>query len=194
MVFFRASRAPILCARAICWCISLFLAPCALAEICKYVDADGNMHYTNVAPEKGWKKLSCGMGDDQRGDRSAKASPSPAGFPKVDADTQRARDALRRKVLSDELDTEEKLLVEARVAYGDGAPAPLAEERTLRSTPTGWERGRRSTFTKEYRSIAQGTVGVEVILVPGAAAGLAIAAAHAFGCGSEASASPGKSG
>jgi hypothetical protein len=129
MVFFRASRAPILCARAICWCISLFLAPCALAEICKYVDADGNMHYTNVAPEKGWKKLSCGMGDDQRGDRSAKGSPSPAGFPKVDADTQRARDALRRKVLSDELDTEEKLLVEARAAYGDGAPAPLAEEQ-----------------------------------------------------------------
>ena len=129
MVFFRANRASILCARAICWCVSLLLATSALAEICKYVDPEGNMHYTNVAPEKGWKKLSCGMGDEPRGDKSARSSPTPAGFPKVDADTQRARDALRRKVLADELDTEEKLLAEARTAYGDGAPAPLAEEQ-----------------------------------------------------------------
>jgi hypothetical protein len=108
----------------------LLLAPCAIADICKYVDAEGNMHYTNVAPEKGWKKLSCGVGDEPpRGDKSARNSPTPAGFPRVDADTQRARDSLRRKVLSDELDTEEKLLVEARAAYGDGAPPPLAEEQ-----------------------------------------------------------------
>jgi hypothetical protein len=129
MVPFEANRAFILCARAICWCASLALAPCALADICKYADAEGNMHYTNVAPEKGWKKLSCGVGDEPRGDRSAKASPTPAGFPKVDVDTQRGRDSLRRKVLTDELDTEEKLLVEARGAYGDGAPAPLADEQ-----------------------------------------------------------------
>jgi hypothetical protein len=129
MVLSRAHRVFIQCARAICWCAALMLAPCAFADICKYVDAEGNMHYTNVAPEKGWKKLSCGVGDETRGDRSAKGSPTPAGFPKVDADTQRGRDGLRRKVLSDELDTEEKLLVEARTAYGDGAPPPLADEQ-----------------------------------------------------------------
>jgi hypothetical protein len=129
MVVSRAHCAVIQCARAICWCTALVLAPCAFADICKYVDAEGNMHYTNVAPEKGWKKLSCGVGDETRGDRSARSSPTPAGFPKVDTDTQRARDALRRKVLSDELDTEEKLLVEARAAYGDGAPSPLPDEQ-----------------------------------------------------------------
>ena len=129
MALSRARSAFIQCARAICWCTALVLAPCAFADICKYVDAEGNMHYTNVAPEKGWKKLSCGVGDETRGDRSARSSPTPAGFPKVDADTQRARDALRRKVLSDELDTEEKLLVEARAAYGDGAPSPLPDEQ-----------------------------------------------------------------
>jgi hypothetical protein len=129
MVLSQAGRALILCTRAICWCTPLLFAPCALAEICKYVDSDGNMHYTNVAPEKGWKKLSCGVGDDARGDRSAKATPTPAGFPKVDADTQRGRDGLRRKVLTDELDTEEKLLVDARAAYGDGAAAPLPDEQ-----------------------------------------------------------------
>jgi Domain of unknown function (DUF4124) len=129
MVSARARRAFILCMRAICWCTPLAFAPCAVADICKYVDADGNMHYTNVAPEKGWKKLSCGVGEQTRGDTSSKASPTPAGFPRVDADTQRGRDALRRKVLSDELDTEEKLLAEARAAYGDGAPSPLPEEQ-----------------------------------------------------------------
>ena len=35
---------------------------------------------------------------------------------------------MRRKVLSDELATEEKLLTESRAAYGDGAPAPLPDE------------------------------------------------------------------
>jgi len=130
MVSAQPRRAFILCARAICWCAGIAVAPFAGADICKYVDADGNMHYTNVAPEKGWKKLSCGVGDQTRGDVStAKATPTPAGFPKVDADTQRGRDGLRRKVLSDELDTEEKLLIEARDAYGDGAPAPLADEQ-----------------------------------------------------------------
>ncbi len=127
MVLSRAHRAFIQCAHAICWCTALMLAPCAFADICKYVDAEGNMHYTNVAPEKGWKKLSCGVGDETRG--SAKGSPTPTGFPRVDADTQRGRDGLRRKVLSDELDTEEKLLVEARAAYGDGAPPPLPDEQ-----------------------------------------------------------------
>ena len=51
------------------------------------------------------------------------------GFPRVDPDTQKGRDDVRRKVLADELATEEKLLAEARVAYADGAPAPLPEER-----------------------------------------------------------------
>jgi Domain of unknown function (DUF4124) len=129
MVDPRAVRAPVSCMRAICCSAALLLAPCAVADICKYVDAEGNMHYTNVAPEKGWKKLSCGVGEEPRGEKSARASPTPSGFPKVDADTQRARDGLRRKVLSDELETEEKLLTEARAAYGDGAPSPLADEQ-----------------------------------------------------------------
>ena len=56
-------------------------------------------------------------------------TPAPAGFPKVDNATQKGRDDIRRKVLGDELASEEKLLVEARAAYADGAPAPLPEER-----------------------------------------------------------------
>jgi len=62
--------------------------------------------------------------------KSAAATPTPAGFPKVDPATQKGRDDVRRKVLGDELVTEEKLLAEARAAYSDGAPAALPEERS----------------------------------------------------------------
>jgi hypothetical protein len=60
----------------------------------------------------------------------AATTPSPAGFPKVDAGTQKGRDDVRRKVLSEELGTEEKLLTEARTAYADGAPTALPEEKS----------------------------------------------------------------
>ena len=51
------------------------------------------------------------------------------GLPRVDAATQRGRDDLRRKVLQDELASEEKLLLEARGAFASGAPAALPEEK-----------------------------------------------------------------
>jgi hypothetical protein len=119
--------------RAMCWCVLLGPAPTALAQasapVCKYLDAEGNIHYINVSPERGWKKLSCDIGGETVRGGSAKSTPTPAGFPKVDADTQRGRDDVRRKVLTDELATEEKLLAESRAAYGDGAPPPLPEEQ-----------------------------------------------------------------
>jgi hypothetical protein len=60
--------------------------------------------------------------------RSSKAA-TPAGFPRVDSSTQKGRDDVRRKVLSEELAAEEKLLAETRALYADGAPVPLPEER-----------------------------------------------------------------
>lgn len=118
--------------RAAAWCASWLLVSHAAADICKYADRDGNLHYTNVAPEKGWKKLSCGVGEaSEPRPTEAHSAPSPAGFPRVDAGTQKGRDDLRRKVLTEELATEEKLLDQARMAYADGAPAATAEERVM---------------------------------------------------------------
>ena len=106
----------------------------ARAEICKYADAEGNVHYTNVAPEKGWKRLGCTNGGDAAmrssgSGGSARSAPTPAGFPRVDAETQRSRDDVRRKVLTEELASEQKLLAESKGAYADGAPSPLPEEK-----------------------------------------------------------------
>ena len=120
------------CLRAIAWCTPFLLPAQACADICKYVDHDGNLHYTNVPPEKGWKKLSCGVGGTgSPAESETKSASSPAGFPKVDAGTQKGRDDLRRKVLTEELATEEKLLGEARIAYNDGAPAATPEDQGL---------------------------------------------------------------
>jgi len=111
---------------------ALAFAPAARADICKYQDAEGNVHYSNVPPEKGWRRLSCTSGEGSSSPRpaaSGRAASSPAGFPRVDAETQKGRDDVRRKVLAEELAAEEKLLAESRAAYAGGAPVPLPEER-----------------------------------------------------------------
>ena len=58
------------------------------------------------------------------------SAPAPAGFPKVDAATQKGRDDVRRRVLTDELAAEQKLLADARAAYANGAPPPTPDERS----------------------------------------------------------------
>jgi hypothetical protein len=121
------------CVCTLAWCAVVVCAPAAWAQgsVCKYVDADGNIVFSNLPPEKGQRKISCIGGDEPRkGNAPARSTtPTPAGFPKVDADTQRTRDDMRRKVLADELGAEEKLLAEARATYANGAPVPLAEEQ-----------------------------------------------------------------
>ena len=80
----------------------------------------GAYSYFNVPGASG------GGGSSRKTDKPVAA---PTGFPRVDPDTQRGRDDLRRKVLTDELAAEEKYMAEARTAFDNGAPAPLPEEK-----------------------------------------------------------------
>jgi hypothetical protein len=92
----------------------------------KCYTASGAFSYFNVpdaAPEPASRRVPAPAG-------ASGSAPAPSGFPRVDPATQRSRDDLRRKVLGDELATEERLLNEARVAYGNGAPPPLPEEQS----------------------------------------------------------------
>ena len=93
-------------------------------EMYKCATQSGASSYFNV-PGAGGSPLA---GSTSQPVRSAKAA-TPAGFPRVDADTQKGRDDVRRKVLSEELAAEEKLLTESRALYADGAPPPLPEEK-----------------------------------------------------------------
>ena len=125
------------CAIALVWCLFLGVAGEAAAQgsVCKYMDANGNIVFSNLPPDKGMRKISCMSGDEapKRSATSAsaatKSTPTPGDFPRVDSTTQKGRDDVRRKVLGDELATEEQLLVEARAAYANGAPVPLPEEQ-----------------------------------------------------------------
>jgi hypothetical protein len=82
----------------------------------------GGMHYFN---------LEGAVNEAAPSARGGTAAPPPQGFPKVDTATQKDRDAVRRKVLSDELMVEEKLLAEAKGEYGNGTPPPTQEEKDV---------------------------------------------------------------
>ncbi len=94
----------------------------------KCVEADGRPHYTNI--KKATEGKQCTVVTKEVSvvppppapTRSAEKSAS--GFPKVDKDTQKARDQSRRRILEDELATEEKSLVDAK--------AKLAEQEAVR--------------------------------------------------------------
>ena len=92
----------------------------------KCVTTSGSDAFFNVQGSSGGGSAPPAGGVSRRSDTLV----SPPGFPRVDAETQKGRDDLRRKVLSDELAAEEKFLADARTAYGNGAPAPLPEEQT----------------------------------------------------------------
>ena len=74
---------------------AMLAIPQARAAICKYLDQDGNVVYSNVAPTKGLRKLSCDIVENQdRGassGNSARSTPTPEGFPRVSPEAQRSR-------------------------------------------------------------------------------------------------------
>jgi len=102
----------------------------AQAEIYKSVDAEGHVTYSST-PSKGAKKLGLepfpstphSSRESSSNSTHARNNTTPSDFPKVDSSTQKSRDSLRRKILSDELATEEKLLAEARVNQKQGEPS-----------------------------------------------------------------------
>ncbi len=99
------------------------------AEIYKHVDTEGRVTYSNV-PMKGAVKLNLEPLTTVPASRPKTSTASPPGFPKVDGDTQKKRDDTRRKILEEELETEEKLLAEA-VAKKDTTGIKLHDENVV---------------------------------------------------------------
>ncbi len=95
----------LLCAAHIGW---------AQAEIYKNVDADGHVTYSS-SPSKGARKLNLERLPTVSPPPRARNNATPTDFPRIDSVTQRSRDDTRRKILGDELATEERLLAEARL-------------------------------------------------------------------------------
>lgn len=135
------SRGLVRCACALCGCVSVAAGAASLSAKAKDEGCTGKptivsgtglyrcptqsgVHYFNIP---GGAADAGGGG----GGSVARNAPTPSNFPKVDSATQKGRDDVRRKVLTDELATEQKLLDEARAAYANGAPPPTAEERNM---------------------------------------------------------------
>ena len=118
-------------------CAALTVAGTAYAQqpsgggtVWRCVEPDGRApHYTNIKKETEGKQctvvtreVSVVTGPPPQ---RAAATPTPSSFPRVDRDTQRSRDDGRRKILEDELYTEEKGLSDAK--------AKLAEQEGIRN-------------------------------------------------------------
>jgi hypothetical protein len=108
-------------------------------------ESDGRPHYTNIKKDTEGKtcqvvtkEVSVVHGANARPVAAPALAAAPAGaqvattppnFPRVDRDTQRARDESRRKILHDELATEEKSLSDAKSKLTEQEGIRLGDER-----------------------------------------------------------------
>lgn len=105
-----------------------FAAEPATAEMWKCADQNGNTRYTNVkADAKGCKALH--LEPINTTPAPVRVQQKPANFPSVDNDTQRQRDAGRRKILEQELTQEQQQLEIARKQFAEEKGVRLGSER-----------------------------------------------------------------
>lgn len=126
--------------RPVAWlaCLAIVWSGCAHAEIYKFVDDNGHVTYTNM-PRPGAKKLDLGPSRNKAATPESKpnrkhgasANPSPDYFPRVDTGTQRKRDDMRRQLLQEELNSEQRNLGAAQTAFTSGRRLPAAEQSRL---------------------------------------------------------------
>jgi hypothetical protein len=99
------------------------------AEIYECVEPGGQKKFTNIKSEaKGCKLLDI-VPNTVSVPKSKSETKGPASFPRVDAKTQKQRDADRRRILEQELVNEQKLLNEAKKDLADQEAIRLGSER-----------------------------------------------------------------
>lgn len=129
--------------------VTSLLAPVARAqtEIFVCVDDDGRKTYVNTGNTKGCKRLDVGpivtvpaprmpprsvasttATPDSRGPNNLERA-TPANYPRVEAETQRSRDADRRRILEDELRAEEDRVARLKEEFNNGEPERRGDER-----------------------------------------------------------------
>ena len=100
--------------------------------IYKCVDANGSTTYASSRLDKNCKVISSGPENTLPAPKArpsgAAANPSPAGFPRVGEDAQKARDGDRRHILEQELAGEQRNLEQAK--------KELAEQEATKGGPS----------------------------------------------------------
>lgn len=98
------------------------------------VDADGHKTYQNSAEGASCRRVDGIVATIPATELPHGARPlprmsiSPASFPRVDASTQRLRDSDRRRILEEELRSEEDRLVHLQMEFNHGQPQPAGDE------------------------------------------------------------------
>lgn len=112
--------------------VFLFVAFDACAEIYKCVESGGRVTYSNVQ-SKDCARLNIGPPNSLAAPRTS-VSPrgvSPSEFPRIDPGTQRNRDDERRRILDQELASEQAALAAARKTLSDQEVIVLPDERNV---------------------------------------------------------------
>jgi Domain of unknown function (DUF4124) len=117
-------------------CTFLVLSLPAFSEIYKYVNPDGTVEYTNVQ-RNGAKPAALSNNLSSIGGKAAPTKTSTSAttelkptalVSKVDPFTQKGRDDVRKRVLTQELTQEEKAYLDAQTLYSGGTPAAQTDE------------------------------------------------------------------
>lgn len=128
-------------------CVALLCAfaalPAAAQTIFKCIDANGGTLISNTRVDKNCKAMISNTESfapptparPTARPAGASANPSPAGFPRVQEETQRARDGDRRHILEQELSGEQRNLDIARreLAEHEASRAPGGAERAAQA-------------------------------------------------------------
>lgn len=101
-------------------------SPGGQSEIYQCTDESGKITYQNTGNIKGCKKLAV---ETPTVVPKLTNSRGPSTFPKVDGQTQKARDADRRHILEDELHSEQAKLDGLQKTYNNGEPERQGDER-----------------------------------------------------------------
>ena len=113
----------------------LVMAPVHADVMYQCVDESGHKSFSNIKPtDKGAKCTAMDLGPAEPaaakdGAKSATKTPTPATFPKVDDNAQKARDNDRRRILEGELATEQASLEQAKKELAAQEESALPEER-----------------------------------------------------------------
>ena len=127
---------------ALALCILPHVAAATNHILYECTDGDGARQFTNIPPKP--KSTNCRVisvgptttapspappAGAPKAAVKAAPGPSPANFPRVDRETQQSRDSQRRRILEQELTSEQKLLEQAKKDLAEQESVRLGTER-----------------------------------------------------------------
>jgi hypothetical protein len=132
----------------------LTLLPAQADVMYQCVDESGHKSFSNIkSSAKGSKCTAMDLGAPVSvpAPKAAAKTPTPAGFPKVDDNTQKSRDTDRRRILDNELSTEQRNLEEARKELAEQEATILPSERQQIKRGGGISGGKVDERMQPYR-------------------------------------------